>query len=115
MDKMRNRKKVSINAVNTNLNDDDMCVQKQRNPGRKFPCKIFKLKLSFEIFLLSRFLFQNVIVCRFKAHKRCAAKAPRNCKWTTVDCIPPEEQLPAIGNHDVSFAFVFTQACVVTY
>jgi len=41
-------------------------------------------------------------VCRFKAHKQCASKAPRNCKWTTLDSIPSDLRLP--GNNDDPFA-----------
>ncbi|XP_035231837.1 diacylglycerol kinase eta-like isoform X2 [Stegodyphus dumicola] len=26
-------------------------------------------------------------VCKFKAHKRCAVKAPNNCKWTTLSSV----------------------------
>ncbi|XP_065056573.1 diacylglycerol kinase eta-like isoform X2 [Rhopilema esculentum] len=38
-------------------------------------------------------------VCRFKAHKQCASKAPKNCKWTTLDSIPPDLRL-AGSNED---------------
>eukprot|EP00794_Sanderia_malayensis_P011142 gene11142-12314_t len=41
-------------------------------------------------------------VCRFKAHKQCASKALKNCKWTTLDSIPPEIRIP--GNNDDPFA-----------
>ena len=44
------------------------------------------------------FNFSLCLVCRFKAHKQCAARAPKNCKWTTIDGIPPELRLP--GNND---------------
>ena len=27
------------------------------------------------------------VVCKFKAHKRCAARASSNCKWTTLAAI----------------------------
>ncbi|XP_031554692.1 diacylglycerol kinase delta-like [Actinia tenebrosa] len=30
-------------------------------------------------------------VCRFKVHRRCAAKAPNNCKWTTIQSLKREE------------------------
>ncbi|XP_066926103.1 diacylglycerol kinase delta-like [Clytia hemisphaerica] len=39
-------------------------------------------------------------VCRYKVHKKCAAKAPKSCKWTTLDCIPPEERLVGVGNDE---------------
>ena len=42
--------------------------------------------------------FYVSLVCRFKAHKQCASKAPRNCKWTTLDSIPPDLRLA--GNND---------------
>ncbi|KXJ26244.1 Diacylglycerol kinase eta [Exaiptasia diaphana] len=29
-------------------------------------------------------------VCRFKVHRRCAAKAPNNCKWTTIQSLRRE-------------------------
>ena len=28
-----------------------------------------------------------IAVCKFKAHKRCAVRASRNCKWTTLASI----------------------------
>jgi len=28
-----------------------------------------------------------VSVCKFKAHKRCAAKATSNCKWATLSAV----------------------------
>ncbi|EDO40684.1 predicted protein, partial [Nematostella vectensis] len=31
-------------------------------------------------------------VCRFKSHKRCAAKAPNNCKWTTMQAIRKDNE-----------------------
>lgn len=31
-----------------------------------------------------------VVVCKFKAHKRCAVKAQSNCKWTTLAAIGRE-------------------------
>ena len=27
------------------------------------------------------------LVCKFKAHKRCAVRATNNCKWTTLASI----------------------------
>ena len=36
----------------------------------------------------THFLFCfNFVVCKFKAHKRCAVKAQSNCKWTTLAAI----------------------------
>lgn len=29
-------------------------------------------------------------VCKFKSHKNCAAKAPNNCKWTTLGTMGKE-------------------------
>ena len=26
----------------------------------------------------------KILVCKFKAHKHCASKAPSNCKWATL-------------------------------
>lgn len=33
----------------------------------------------------------SIQVCKFKAHKRCASKAARNCKWTTLASIGNKE------------------------
>uniref|UniRef100_A0ACB8FJS2 Uncharacterized protein n=1 Tax=Sphaerodactylus townsendi TaxID=933632 RepID=A0ACB8FJS2_9SAUR len=30
---------------------------------------------------------RNALVCKFKAHKRCAVRAVNNCKWTTLTSI----------------------------
>jgi len=32
-----------------------------------------------------------ILVCKFKAHKRCVSKASRNCKWTTLASIGSNE------------------------
>jgi len=32
-------------------------------------------------------LFFFSLVCKFKAHKRCAVRATNNCKWTTLASI----------------------------
>lgn len=29
----------------------------------------------------------RVLVCKFKAHKRCAVRSTNNCKWTTLASI----------------------------
>lgn len=31
--------------------------------------------------------FSSSLVCKFKAHKRCAVRATNNCKWTTLASI----------------------------
>lgn len=31
--------------------------------------------------------FSSFLVCKFKAHKRCAVRATNNCKWTTLASI----------------------------
>lgn len=41
-------------------------------------------------------------VCRYKSHKKCAAKAPQNCKWTTLECIPAEERFVGVGSREFS-------------
>ena len=28
--------------------------------------------------------FSLILVCKYKAHKRCAIRAPNNCKWSTL-------------------------------
>lgn len=42
-----------------------------------------------------------VVVCKFKAHKRCAVKAQSNCKWTTLAAIGREilEDEDGVSNH----------------
>lgn len=42
------------------------------------------------------------VVCKFKAHKRCAVKAQSNCKWTTLAAIGREilEDEDGVSNHD---------------
>lgn len=32
-------------------------------------------------------VFSIFLVCKFKAHKRCAVRATNNCKWTTLASI----------------------------
>ncbi|GIY85956.1 hypothetical protein CDAR_559931 [Caerostris darwini] len=39
-------------------------------------------------------------VCKFKAHKRCAIKAPNNCKWTTLSSIGKD----IIEDEDINLA-----------
>ncbi|GBM29824.1 Diacylglycerol kinase delta [Araneus ventricosus] len=39
-------------------------------------------------------------VCKFKAHKRCAIKAPNNCKWTTLSSVGKD----IIEDEDVNLA-----------
>jgi diacylglycerol kinase (ATP) len=47
-------------------------------------------------------------VCKFKAHKRCAAKAISNCKWTTLASIGESSRSSMTSNdknaHTLSFA-----------
>ena len=42
-----------------------------------------------------------LIVCKFKAHKRCAARASSNCKWTTLAAIGRDimEDEDGVGKH----------------
>ena len=35
-------------------------------------------------------MFFVVLVCKFKAHKRCAVKATASCKWTTMSSMGNE-------------------------
>lgn len=37
-----------------------------------------------------KFPFLFLLVCKFKAHKRCAVRATNNCKWTTLASIGNE-------------------------
>ncbi|GFS76245.1 diacylglycerol kinase delta [Trichonephila clavipes] len=39
-------------------------------------------------------------VCKFKAHKRCAIKAPSNCKWTTLSSVGKD----IIEDEDINLA-----------
>ena len=32
-------------------------------------------------------IIEYVVVCKFKAHKRCAAAASNTCKWTTLSSV----------------------------
>ena len=50
------------------------------------------------IFTLSFFV---ITVCRYKAHKKCAVKAQKSCKWTTIDCIPADDRLVGVGVDEV--------------
>jgi hypothetical protein len=47
----------------------------------------FSLTLLYESFQTILFFFA---VCKFKAHKRCAPRASKSCKWTTLASIGKE-------------------------
>lgn len=54
-------------------------------------------------------LFSSFVVCKFKAHKRCAVKAQSNCKWTTLAAIGREilEDEDGVSNHGVGVYMYF--------
>lgn len=51
------------------------------------------------------FFFSCKLVCKFKAHKRCAIKAPSNCKWTTLSSVGKDiiedEDIVSISHFEV--------------
>ncbi|OQR69194.1 diacylglycerol kinase eta-like [Tropilaelaps mercedesae] len=55
-------------------------------------------------------------VCKFRAHKRCAAKSPNNCKWTTLasvglEVLEDEEGLPAMPHQWVEGNLPVSSRC----
>ena len=44
-----------------------------------------------------------ISVCRYKVHKKCASKAQKSCKWTTIDCIPTDDRLVGMSNDEVKY------------
>lgn len=52
--------------------------------------------------------FSSSLVCKFKAHKRCAVRATNNCKWTTLASIGKDiiEDEDGVGNRLNSSSFI---------
>lgn len=66
----------------------------------------------------------HVLVCKFKAHKRCAVRSTNNCKWTTLasignDIIEDEDGVSESLNYTCMwsqwYSVLYLNQCVCVY